>query len=61
MQDGTNAVLKMESAYSTEMLVPIYKPHDNALQNMESLIFIDTIYRVYPNTERPCIQDSPPS
>jgi hypothetical protein len=39
MQDGTNVVLKMEAVYSTEMLVPIYKPHDITLQNMASVIF----------------------
>ena len=61
MQDGTNAVLKMEAAYSTETLVPIYKPHDITLQNIASLIFIDKIYRVYPNTEQLSIQDNPPS
>jgi hypothetical protein len=51
MEDGTKAFLKMEAAYSTETLVPIYKPHDITLQNIASLIFIDKIYRVYPNTE----------
>jgi len=55
MQDGTNAVLKMEAAYSTETLMPIYKPHDITLQNMASLIFTDKIHRVYPNTEQPCV------
>jgi len=44
MQDGTNAILKMEAAYSTEMLVPIYKPHDITLQNMASVIFIDKVF-----------------
>jgi len=61
MQEGTNAVLRMEAAYSTEMPVPIYRPHHTTLQNMASLIFIDKIHSVYPNTEWPCTQDNPPS
>jgi aromatic ring-opening dioxygenase LigB subunit len=46
---GTNAILKMEAACSSETLVPVYKPHDIIFQNTVSVIFIDKIYHVYLN------------